>query len=49
MARLAREWEVLSATLVVDGDRVPLVGGGGLDEGPADDDEGPRRRSHRGR
>ncbi len=49
MARLAREWEVLSATLVVDGDRVPLAGGGGLDEGPADDDEGPRRRSHRGR
>lgn len=27
MARLARRWEVLSATLVVDGDRVPLAGG----------------------
>lgn len=30
MARLARQWEVLSATLVVDGDRVRLA------EGPAD-------------
>lgn len=29
MARLAREWEVLSATLVVHGDRVPLAGGAG--------------------
>jgi hypothetical protein len=36
MARLAREWEVLSATLVVDGDRVPLAGG--IGEGPAEDD-----------
>jgi hypothetical protein len=35
MARLAREWEVLSATLVVDGDRVPLAGGAG--EVSADD------------
>jgi hypothetical protein len=36
MARLSREWEVLSATLVVDGDRVPLAGGVG--EMPVDDD-----------
>jgi len=36
MARLAREWEVLSATLVVDGDRVPLAGGTG--DVPAEDD-----------
>jgi hypothetical protein len=36
MARLAREWEVLSATLVVDGDRVPLAGG--IGEAPADDE-----------
>lgn len=35
MARLAREWEVLSATLVVHGDRVPLAGGAG--EVSADD------------
>jgi hypothetical protein len=27
MARLARHWEVLSATLVVDGDRVRLAEG----------------------
>lgn len=27
MARIGREWEVLSATLVVDGDRVRLSGG----------------------
>ncbi len=27
MARLEREWEVLTATLIVDGDRVPLAGG----------------------
>lgn len=38
MARLAREWEVLSATLVVAGDRVPLAGGGGGGEVPADDE-----------
>jgi hypothetical protein len=36
MARLGRDWEVLSATLVVDGDRVPLAGG--IGEAPADDD-----------
>ncbi len=36
MARLAREWEVLSATLVVDGDRVPLAGG--IGEVAADDE-----------
>ncbi|MGD9694282.1 MAG: cytochrome c oxidase assembly factor Coa1 family protein [Thermoleophilia bacterium] len=27
MARLSSSWEVLSATLMVDGDRVPLAGG----------------------
>jgi hypothetical protein len=32
MARLGRDWEVLSATLVTDGDRVRLA------EGPADED-----------
>ncbi|MGE3141335.1 MAG: cytochrome c oxidase assembly factor Coa1 family protein [Thermoleophilia bacterium] len=36
MARFAHEWEVLSATLVVDGDRVPLAGG--IGEGAADDE-----------
>jgi len=35
MARLGREWEVLSATLVVDGDRVRLVQGPA--EGAAED------------
>lgn len=36
MARIAREWEVLSATLVVDGDRLRLSGGRA--ETPVDDD-----------
>lgn len=36
MARIARDWEVLSATLVVDGDRVRLAEG--LAETSADDD-----------
>lgn len=36
MARLGRDWEVLSATLVVDGDRLPLAGGAGEQTG--DDD-----------
>jgi hypothetical protein len=36
MARIARDWEVLSATLVVDGDRVKLAEG--LTETPAEDD-----------
>ena len=36
MARIARDWEVLSATLVVDGDRVQLAEG--LTETPAEDD-----------
>lgn len=37
MARIAREWEVLSATLVVDGDRIRLSGGRA--ESTVDDDE----------
>lgn len=37
MARLSRQWEVLSATLVVDGDRVRLAEGPA--EGRSDDDE----------
>jgi Cytochrome oxidase complex assembly protein 1 len=37
MARIARHWEVLSATLVVDGDRVRLAEG--LAEGARDDDD----------
>jgi hypothetical protein len=37
MARLGRDWEVLSGTLVVDGERVPL--GEGPAAGPADDEE----------
>lgn len=37
MARIARHWEVLSATLVVDGDRVRLAEG--LSEASADDDD----------
>ena len=36
MARIARHWEVLSATLLVDGDRVRLAEG--LSEASADDD-----------
>jgi hypothetical protein len=36
MARIARDWEVLSATLVVDGDRVSLAEG--LAEASADDE-----------
>ena len=36
MARIARDWEVLSATLVVDGDRVKLAEG--LTEIPAEDE-----------
>ena len=36
MARIARDWEVLSATLVVDGDRVRLAEG--LAETDGDDD-----------
>ena len=36
MARIARHWEVLSATLVVDGDRVRLAEG--LAESSGDDD-----------
>jgi hypothetical protein len=36
MARLGREWEVLSATLVVDGDRVRLADGPAA--APSDDD-----------
>lgn len=36
MARIARDWEVLSATLVVDGDRVRLAEG--LSEAMGDDD-----------
>jgi hypothetical protein len=36
MARIARDWEVLSATLVVDGDRVKLAEG--LTETTAEDD-----------
>lgn len=36
MARIARDWEVLSATLVVDGDRMSLAEG--LSDGPGDDD-----------
>jgi len=36
MARIARDWEVLSATLVVDGDRVKLAEG--LNEAAAEDD-----------
>ena len=36
MARIAREWEVLTATLVVDGDRVRLSEGRA--ETPVDDD-----------
>lgn len=36
MARIGRDWEVLSATLVVDGDRVRLAEG--LTETPAEDD-----------
>jgi hypothetical protein len=38
MARVAREWEVLSATLVVDGDRVRLAEG--FAESSVDDDSG---------
>ncbi len=38
MARIAREWEVLSGTLVADGERVPLVAG--PPEGAADDPDG---------
>jgi hypothetical protein len=42
MARIAREWEVLSGTLVSDGQRVPLAAGPaeGPAEGPADDLDG---------
>ena len=36
MARISRDWEVLSATLVVDGDRVRLAEG--LAEAAGDDD-----------
>jgi hypothetical protein len=36
MARIARDWEVLSATLVVDGDRVRLAEG--LADATGDDD-----------
>lgn len=36
MARIARDWEVLSATLVVDGDRVRLAEG--LSDATGDDD-----------
>jgi hypothetical protein len=36
MARIGRDWEVLSATLVVDGDRVRLAEG--QTETPAEDD-----------
>jgi hypothetical protein len=38
MARIAREWEVLSGTLVADGERVPLAAG--PPEGPVDDLDG---------
>ena len=37
MARIARHWEVLSATLLVDGDRVRLAEG--LSEASTDDDD----------
>ena len=37
MARIARHWEVLSATLLVDGDRVRLAEG--LGEASGDDDD----------
>ena len=37
MARIAREWEVLSGTLVADGELVPLAAG---PEGPVDDLDG---------
>jgi hypothetical protein len=40
MARIAREWEVLSGTLVADGERVPLAAG--PPEGPVDDLDGER-------
>ena len=36
MARMSRSWEVLSATLVVDGDRVSLAEG--LADTASDDD-----------
>jgi hypothetical protein len=38
MARIAREWEVLSGTLVTDGERVPLAAG--PPEGSVDDLDG---------
>lgn len=38
MARVAREWEVLSGTLVADGERVPLAAG--PHEGAVDDPDG---------
>ena len=38
MARIAREWEVLSGTLVADGERVPLAAG--PPEGAVDDLDG---------
>jgi hypothetical protein len=38
MARVAREWEVLSGTLVTDGEQVPLAAG--PPEGSGDDLDG---------